>query len=401
MQLPHYFHPDINLDIERLINEKPTPFLVLDLSVIRQRYLEMLEGFPLADIFYAVKANPADEIIAMLAKFGANFDIASVQELQKVLRHQVSPDRIAFGNTIKKKADIAYFYHQGVRMFATDCEADLKNIAEYAPGSKVYIRLLFDGSSSADWPLSKKFGCQAETAIKLIAQAKQWGLTPYGISFHVGSQQRDIETWRQAILATKTIFDEVRTQYAIEMQMINLGGGLPARYMQETDDFQTYANAIQNFIKQSFAEHLPRIIIEPGRSLVGDAGIIVSEVVLVVDKSQQAEANSRWVYTDIGTFNGLIETLGEAIKYPLITQKQGESDNVILAGPTCDSMDVMYEHFQYQLPKSLDIGDHLFWLSTGAYTTSYSSIEFNGFPPLTYYIVQEQEEVEHQQVQNG
>lgn len=388
MKLPNYFHSNIKADIDRLISEKPTPFLVLDLSVIEQRYQEMIDGFPLADVFYAVKANPADEIIQMLSKLGSNFDIASVQELEKVLQHDVSPDRIAFGNTIKKKADIEHFYRQGVRLFATDCEADLNNIAQFAPGSNVYIRLLFDGSSSADWPLSNKFGCQADMAIELAAKAKQLGLIPYGASFHVGSQQRDIETWKQAISATQAVFNEVKAKHDIDLQMINLGGGLPASYIQQTDDFHTYANSIQKFIEQSFPEKMPRIIIEPGRSLVGDAGIIVSEVVLIADKSAKPEAKNRWVYTDVGTFNGLIETLGEAIKYPLLTRKQEEeAEEVVLAGPTCDSMDIMYEQYQYKLPSSLAIGDHLFWLSTGAYTTSYSSIEFNGFPPLEYYAV--------------
>jgi len=388
MELPNYFKSNVHQDIERLIKEKPTPFLVLDLSVITARYKEMAEGFPLADIFYAVKANPANEIIQLLAELGSNFDIASAPELDKVLEHNVSPDRIAFGNTIKKKADIAYFYQKGVHLFVTDCEADLEHIAEYAPGSKVYVRLLFDGSSSADWPLSRKFGCHAQTGVYLLAKAQELGLVPYGVSFHVGSQQRDIETWRQAIVATKALFDQVAREYGIELQMVNLGGGLPARYIQQTDDFNYYAKAIESFIKQSFADNRPRIMLEPGRSLVGDAGILVSEVVMIADKSIASQTSNRWVYTDIGTFNGLIETLGEAIKYPLLTQKQGEDvAAATLAGPTCDSMDVMYEEHQYQLPTSLSIGDHLFWLSTGAYTTSYSSIEFNGFPPLTYYTI--------------
>ena len=387
MKFPHYFHSFINADIERLIKENPTPFLVLDLSVIEQRYREMVEEFPLADVYYAVKANPADEIIELLASLGANFDIASAQELNKVLRHNVSPDRVAFGNTIKKKADIEHCYRQGVRLFATDCESDLRNIAQFAPGSDVYIRLLFDGSSSADWPLSNKFGCQAAVAVELAAKASELGLNPYGISFHVGSQQRDVETWRQAIQASKAVFDEVKSKHHIRLQMVNIGGGLPASYMQQTDDFQTYAASIHEFMQESYTDNMPRIIIEPGRSLVGDAGILVSEVVLIADKSTKSSTFDRWVYIDVGTFNGMIETLGESIKYPLLTKKQGDSEKVILAGPTCDSLDIMYEKHQYQLPSSLAIGDHLFWLSTGAYTTSYSSIEFNGFPPLTYHIV--------------
>lgn len=387
MKLPDYFHSNIKTDLNRLISHKPTPFLVIDLSVIEKRYREMVEGFPMADVFFAVKANPADEVIQLLVELGSNFDIASVPELDKVLSKNVDPMRIAFGNTIKKISDIEHFYSKGVRLFATDCEADLNNIAKAAPGSNVYIRLLFDGSSSADWPLSDKFGCKAKVAIELAAKAKELGLNPYGISFHVGSQQRDIETWRQAILATKAVFDQVKEQHNISLEMINLGGGLPASYIQQTNDFSSYASSIQAFIRDSFPKGAPRIVIEPGRSLVGDAGIIVSEVVLVTDKATKSTTSDRWVYTDVGTFNGLIETLGEAIKYPLLTDKEGDNKKVILAGPTCDSMDIMYEDHKYQLPDTLTIGDHIFWLSTGAYTTSYSSIEFNGFPPLASYAV--------------
>lgn len=389
MKLPHYFNPQITNDIARLTKAHATPFLILDLSVIEQRYRDMVEEFPLSDIFYAVKANPANEVIQLLAKLGANFDIASSPELDKVLAFNVAPERIVFGNTIKKKVDIAYFYNQGVRLFATDSEADLNNIAQHAPGSKVYIRLLFDGSSSADWPLSNKFGCSCEVAAELAAKAKALGLVPYGISFHVGSQQRDIATWRQAIEATRALFDEIKHKHNIQLEMINLGGGLPAHYIQQTDDFKTYAMSIHQFLKDSFADKMPRIIIEPGRSLVGDAGILVSEIVLITDKSIKSSAAERWIYTDVGTFNGLIETLGESIKYPLLTAKEGVTQQVVLAGPTCDSLDIMYQHHQYQLPSSLAIGDHLFWLSTGAYTTSYSAIEFNGFAPLAYHVVPE------------
>ena len=387
MKLPDYFHSNIKTDLDRLISTKPTPFLVVDLSVIEKRYREMVEGFPMADVFYAVKANPANDVVQLLVELGSNFDIASVPELEKVLSFDVEPSRISFGNTIKKKADIEYFYQKGVRLFATDCEADLINIAEAAPGSSVYFRLLFDGSATADWPLTDKFGCKANVAVELAAKAKELGLKPYGISFHVGSQQRDIETWRQAILATKTAFDQIKEQHNISLEMINLGGGLPASYIQHTHSFSYYANSILAFIKDSFAQDMPRILIEPGRSLVGDSGIIVSEVVLVTDKKTKPEYPDRWVYTDVGTFNGLIETIGEGTKYPILTNKEGNSKKVILAGPTCDSMDIMYKDHQYQLPDTLTTGDHIFWLSTGAYTTSYSSVEFNGLPPLTSYVV--------------
>lgn len=385
MILPQHFSPSASKSLSELIKQYPTPFLALDLNVVKARYSELGEGFPDADVFYAVKANPADEVIQLLADLGSSFDIASPQELDKVLKCGVSPDRMSYGNTIKKASAVRYFYEKGVRLYATDAEADLRNIAVNAPGSRVYIRVLTDGSEGADWPLSRKFGCNPEMAIELAVLAKELGLVPYGISFHVGSQQRDIDVWDGAIAKVKTIYDRLVTEFDIQLEMMNMGGGFPANYLQKTNEFNVYAEEIKRFLKEDFGESAPRVILEPGRSLVGDAGVIVSEVVLISRKS--TTALERWVYTDVGMFNGLIETLGEAIKYPLATSKEGAVEEVILAGPTCDSLDIMYEHHKYELPLSLEIGDYIYWYSTGAYTTSYSSIEFNGFPPLDYYIL--------------
>ena len=137
------------------------------------------------------------------------------------------------------------------------------------------------------------------------------------------------------------------------------------------------------FLAVSVMLALPEIILEPGRSLVGGSGVLASDVILISRKS--STDLTRWVYTDVGLFQGLIETLGEAIKYPVYTPKMETSTSegtVVLAGPTCDSTDIMYEEAGYQLPEELEIGDKIFWLTTGAYTNSYSSIEFTGFPPL-------------------
>ena len=382
MQLPSYFQSKTKDVLKTLIHEKSTPFLVLDLSVVEHQYQELKNGFKPADVYYAVKANPADEIIERLVQLGSSFDLASANELKKVLKFNVEPSRLSFGNTIKKRADIQYFYEQGVRLFVTDSEADLRNIAQYAPHSKVFFRLAVDGSETADWPLTKKFGCSAASVIELAILAKELGLMPYGVSFHVGSQQRNIATWEHALIETKTIFDTLKNEHQITFKMLNLGGGLPAKYVQETEKFATYAMQINKALMLFSDYTLDQIIIEPGRSLVANSGVLVSETILVSSREDQ-----RWVYTDVGVFNGLIETIGECTQYPILSEKVGKKAPAILAGPTCDSMDIMYQHQPYHLPEDLDTGDHLYWLSTGAYTTSYSSIEFNGFLPLSYHVV--------------
>lgn len=385
MQLPEHISSAQWQRFKQAADQYETPFLLLDLDVVRHKYQELEQSFDYAGIYYAVKANPADEIVQLLAELGSNFDIASTYELDKVLRFGVSPDRMSFGNTIKKASDIAYFYQHGVRMYATDSEADLRNIAANAPGSKVYIRILTEGSEGADWPLSRKFGCNPEMAVELATLARDLGLEPWGISFHVGSQQRDIDVWDAAIAKVKFIFERLQSEQNIRLKMINMGGGFPATYLQKTNELTTYREEITRFLTEDFGDEMPEIILEPGRSLVGDAGVLVSEVVLISRKS--STALERWVYLDVGKFNGLIETMDEAIKYQVFTEQSDDTEEVILAGPTCDSMDIMYEHNKYALPLSLDMGDRVYWFSTGAYTTSYSSIEFNGFPPLKQYIL--------------
>lgn len=387
MQLEKYYSDQQWKKIQNFAETKQSPFLVVDLDQVQTQFIELQNSFPKAHIYYAVKANPGREIIHKLDQLGSYFDVASIYELDKALECGIHPDRISYGNTIKKASDVEYAYRKGIRLFVTDAEADLAQIAEFAPNSKVFVRAMVESGGTADWPLSRKFGCHPDMAVDLMVKARQLGLIPFGVSFHVGSQQRDVTVWRSALTVVKQIFNTLKDQYGISLQLINLGGGFPAHYLADVDSIQSYAHEIQRYLDEHFDDQVI-LFLEPGRSLVGNAGVIVSEIVLIANKS--AHDDKRWVYTDVGVFNGLIETLGEMIKYPIYTPKMHsahEHSSVVLAGPTCDSTDIMYEKVPYQLPKNLSIGDRLYWLSTGAYTTSYASVEFNGYPPLkTFYL---------------
>jgi len=302
IKLQDYYDQETFGRIKAFADTQDTPFVVLDLATIDRAYSALEDNFPYASIYYAVKANPAPAILQMLVDRGASFDIASIYELDKVLGFDVSPDRISYGNTIKKSRDIRYFYEKGVRMFATDSEADLRNIARAAPGSKVYVRILTEGTQTADWPLSRKFGCQTDMAMDLLILARDLGLVPYGVSFHVGSQQREISSWDAALGKVKVIFERLRDEDGIELKMINMGGGFPANYLNRTNDLETYASEIKRFIQEDFGADFPEIIIEPGRSLIANAGVLVSEVVLISRKSRTAL--HRWVFVDVGKFSG-------------------------------------------------------------------------------------------------
>ncbi|AEV28950.1 diaminopimelate decarboxylase [Sphaerochaeta pleomorpha str. Grapes] len=377
------------LGIEKLIafsQAKETPLIVIDLAQIKDNYQELTTLFPQASIYYAVKANPAVEILSLLDSQKSNFDVASRYELDQLLALGVEGSRISFGNTIKKATDIAYFYEKGVRLFASDSEQDIRNLAEHAPNSKIYVRLLPEESSSADWPLSRKFGCSTEMAFDLIVLAQKLGLEPFGLSFHVGSQQRDIEQWGNAISRCAALAKELKETKQIEIRMLNMGGGFPATYKLPNAPLEEYASKINFYLEREFGDDHLQIIIEPGRSLAADSGTLVTQVILVSKKS--TGGTPRWVYVDAGLFNGMIETLDESIKYRIVSEKTGPTDNVILAGPTCDSMDVMYEKEKVELPLDLKQGDRLYIRSAGAYTASYASVAFNGFPPIQTFFLQ-------------
>ncbi|MGK9166853.1 type III PLP-dependent enzyme [Inquilinus limosus] len=376
----------MNTKIAAFLEERrpETPCLVLDLDVVAGNYRALAEALPDSRIFYAVKANPAPEILSLLASLGSCFDTASVAEIRDALAAGATPDRISFGNTIKKRVDIATAYALGVRLFAFDSEAELRKIAEVAPGSRVFCRILTSGEG-AEWPLSRKFGCEPSMARELLAMTPALGLEPYGVSFHVGSQQRDTGAWDQALESAAAIFRDLAAK-GVELKMVNLGGGFPTKYLKEVPTPEAYGRAIDASLRHHFGNRLPETIIEPGRGMVGNAGVIQTEVVLISNKS--ANDNTRWVYLDIGKFGGLAETMDEAIRYPITTAHDGDAaEPAILAGPTCDSADVLYEKTPYPMPVSLAIGDKVLIHGTGAYTTTYSAVAFNGFAPLKAYYI--------------
>ncbi len=366
-----------------------TPCLVVDLDVVRERYQALTNALPLAAVHYAVKANPAPEVIKVLKDEGANFDVASPAEVDLCLGLGVDPARVSYGNTIKKPRDIAHAYECGVRVFAFDSEAELEKIARVAPGAAVICRILVS-NNGADWPLSRKFGCASEMAFDLLIRARALGLEPMGVAFHVGSQQKNPEAWDAAVEASSQLFAELEAT-GITLSTINIGGGLPARYSEDVAEIGTYANAVMSAMTRHFGNYLPAMIVEPGRFLVGDAGIIHAEVVLVSKKAYEDDA--RWVYLDIGRFNGLAETEGEAIRYPIRSDMGSGADDyvakgpVILAGPSCDSVDILYEKTPYDLPLDLEAGDTVQIFAAGAYTTTYSSVGFNGIAPLAAHYI--------------
>jgi len=371
--------------LDYIADRRPqTPCLVIDLEAVRASFEALSSALPDSAVYYAVKANPDPAVLSLLASLGSSFDTASVAEIEMALAAGATPNRISFGNTIKKERDVARAYELGIRLFAVDCEDEAQKVARAAPGSAVFCRILTDGEG-AEWPLSRKFGCVPAMASEVLARAASLGLEAAGVSFHVGSQQTDLGSWDRAIADAKGVFDRA-SALGLDLRLLNMGGGFPARYLMDVPSAQAYGEAISEALRRHFGNRVPETIVEPGRGMVGNAGAILAEVVLVSRKSP--DDPFRWVYLDIGKFGGLAETMDEAIRYPISTVRDGDPcEPCILAGPTCDSADVLYEKQPYPLPLTLKTGDQVVIGGTGAYTTTYSAVAFNGFEPLRSHAI--------------
>ncbi|MBO8160319.1 MAG: type III PLP-dependent enzyme [Thermosipho sp. (in: Bacteria)] len=360
----------INKVLKKLALNHGTPLLVMDLEVIKDNYKKLMENIQNCRVYYAVKANSHTEIIKTLNELGSYFDVASRGEIEKLLSLGVAPEKMSFGNTIKKSVDIKFAYENGIRMFAVDSEMEIDKISENAPGSNIYVRISTNGmEEDADWPLTRKFGTSVDHAIKLVKYAHERGLNPIGVSFHVGSQNYNPNNWRVAIREVSVVFEEAR-RMGIEMKIVNTGGGMPIKYSKDIPTVEEIAQVINQSVVDYIGEGI-KVIVEPGRSMVGNAGVMVTSVIL---KSKKGEEN--WVYTDAGVFHGLLETI-QNIRYEIsvIGKENQENDKFVLAGPTCDSVDVMY--YDASLPESITIDDLVVIYNTGAYTTEYGT-SFNG-----------------------
>ncbi|MFD4357943.1 type III PLP-dependent enzyme [Nocardia sp. NPDC058518] len=358
-----------------------SPYLVIDPERVRANYRTLDAAVSAGTrIRYAVKAAPVAELIALLDDEGAEFDVASIGEIDQCLELGVAPERLCYGNPIKKSAHIARAFALGVRRYAFDTEDDLDRIAEHAPGSEVECRFLSSAPESRT-PFGTKFGCSPAEALRLLVRAHDLGLTVGGPYFHVGSQQLDPAAWRIGIEQAGEIVKALADKN-IHVTAVNVGGGLPISYAEQAPELDAIAAAISS----AAAEFLPAatgLIVEPGRALVGNAGTIHAEVVGV----RFAPDGRRWVYLDIGRYNGMAETENEYIAYRFVTDRDGDPvEEAVVAGPTCDGDDVLYQRTKVLLPTTLRAGDRIQILHTGAYTASYSSVSFNGFPPLTVHV---------------
>lgn len=371
--------------IEDLVQAHGTPLYIVSRAQLRANFQRLDAGLPAATIYYAMKANPNPEILATLKAVGAGFDVASKGEIQAALGAGADPGAdLIFADTVKDPKHIAYAYGIGLDDFTFDNPSEITQIARHAPGTKAHLRLAVSNHGSVAH-LSDKFGAPASEAVALLRTARDCGLVPQGISFHVGSQCLDDRRWAEALTVTRQVFDEAAAA-GIELASVDIGGGFPVRYGNEVIDIDRTCGVIASHFHRLFGQDV-ELVAEPGRAIVGDAMILVTKVISESRRRGPDGLENDWLYFDDGTYGSFLEVLLYQARYPLRTNTTGPKKPYILAGPTCDSIDVFSRDTQGQITTvelpEMHLDDLLIAGSMGAYTFS-EATRFNGFEPPSF-----------------
>jgi ornithine decarboxylase len=363
-------HPEVSLDFETVRaaarQKYARPFLILDTAIVREKLRRFRAVMPRVRPHYAVKANPDRRVVKALVQEGSGFEIASPAELDLLLSLGVPAGEIFYSNPVKARDAVAYAARQGVEWYVIDTVDELRKVYEVKRDAKLYLRIAAPNIGS-DWPLSGKFGAGAAEAKEIIAAAAALGADLAGITFHVGSQCRNPENWRVGIEKSRALFDAMQ-KLGLRPRLLDLGGGFPVRHVKPIPSIESIGALINEALKV-FPDDV-QVIAEPGRYMVSDAGYFVCRVLATAVRS-----GKRWMHWDAGMFGGVIETT-EGLRYKIRSDRSGPDIEWTVAGPTCDSVDVVLR--DEPLPSDLQEGDFIYIKNAGAYTTAYAS-RFNGF----------------------
>ncbi len=364
--------------IRAMLRKHRTPFMLLKKCVLEKQYTRFRKCLPEVTPYYAIKANPHPGVIKEFVRHGASFDVASAAEMKTVLRLGASPGKVIFANTIKSDEDIAAARRRRVRLMTFDNEPELFKLAKNYPRAHVLARIKVANEGSVV-ELSLKFGADPEHAFFLLRKAKALGLVPMGVSFHVGSQSTNVENYLQALEISAGIFNEAKKK-GLALKIVDIGGGFPIQHFDNEIgvNFERMASQIRREMKALFDRNI-RFIAEPGRFLVGPAGILVTQVI-----GRAFRNNKNYYYINDGIYGDFSGMVFDHCRYEFKTLRRGRRFLSTLAGPTCDSFDTLA--LNEEVPE-LYVGDVVYVKNIGAYSCASATAGFNGFPPAKVILV--------------
>lgn len=364
--------------IRKVLKRHRTPLMLIKRCILRKQYMRFRKCLPEITPYYAVKANPYPGVIKTFIKLGSCFDVASAAEMKEVLRLGIEPDKIIFAHPIKTPEDIIFARKRKVKLIVFDNEPELYKLSKFYPGAHVLLRIKVANEGSVV-ELSLKFGADPEQAFFLLRKAKALGLVPAGISFHVGSQSKNVENYLQAIELSSRIFREAE-ENGLPLKIMDIGGGFPIPHFENEIgvNFERMAIQIRRQIKKLFSRNI-KFIAEPGRFFVGPAGILVTQVI-----GRTFRNNKNYYYLNDGIYGDFSGMVFDHCRYEFKTLRRGQKFLSALAGPTCDSFDTL--SMNVEIPE-LYVGDVVYVKNIGAYSSASASTGFNGFPPAKTILV--------------
>jgi len=373
---PRFIDPFQPAEIRRLVKEFGSPLVILDCERVRVQFRKLRKALPRVDLHYALKPMPHPAVVQTVIAEGGYLDLATTGEVQLVRRLGVSPERCIHTHPIKRPEDIANALEFGVRTFVADNPDEVRKFARLTQHARLLLRVSFR-SPGAVCDLSRKFGCDPEDLLPLARLAAELGIAVRGLSFHVGSQAADATKHVEALEACTKLMAAARRERLGIFDTLDIGGGFPIDYAQRVQDISRFCAPLRAALGR-----LPRrvrVIAEPGRYIVGPSAIGVASVM-----GRARREGHWWYYLDDGLYGSYSGQLFDHARYPVEPLRDGEERlPSVLAGPTCDSIDVIAENLM--LPQ-LKAGDLLVGRAMGAYTWA-SASEFNFYPRATVVAV--------------
>jgi ornithine decarboxylase len=366
-------------EIRRLAARFGSPLLVVDCEQVRRQYHALRAALPGVDLHYALKPLPHASVVATLRDEGAFFDLATTGEVELVKAQGVGPERCIHTHPIKRDSDIRDALRFGVTTFVVDNPDEIRKFVRYRKRAELLLRVCFR-SPTAVCDLSKKFGCEPGAVLGLIETARRLGVRVRGLSFHVGSQAADPSKYIEAVQHCTNLIAEALLAGLPSLDVLDIGGGFPVSYSEAAMPIDEFCAPIRTALAK-LPKHV-RVIAEPGRFIAAPAAIAVSTVM------GKAKRDGRWwYYLDDGLYGSYSGQLFDHAKYPVAALRDGgvlfES---VLAGPTCDSIDVIDDSIA--LPE-LEVGDLVVGRMMGAYTWA-SATDFNFFKRAKVVVMNEQ-----------
>ncbi len=352
--------------IKSLVAEYGTPTLFLSSSRVRESYRSLVSALPGVELFYAVKSNADPSLIRILSEEGSSFDVCTNGEIRVVSQCGVTGSRCLHTHPIKQDHEIACALDFGIHLFVIENHAELEKMVPFRDRAQVLVRIAVQNPSSLV-NLSYKFGAAPQDALPLIRKAVELGIRVRGISFHTGSQNENNLKYIEALDYCRDIC-RMAALAGVNLDIVDIGGGFPISYIAGAPQASEFCLPINEYLGRFFANY--RIIAEPGRFISGPAVTLATRVI-----GRSVRNGVRWYYLDDGLYGSFSGKLYDHADYPMAVARQGKKYNSVLAGPTCDSIDVLYENIA--LPE-LEIGEVLLFGSMGAYTSA-SASNFNGY----------------------